>query len=162
MLKKAVQTDWCGESCVWHESVQWNHQHPKVFISASADWTVKLWEHSNAKPVMSFDLNSAVGDVAWAPFSSTTFAAVTSDGKVHVFDIGANKHEPMCEQKIVKKAKLTKVAFNRRHPILLVGDDHGCITSVKLSPNLRKKSASAEEEMEKLNKLMEVALKGEM
>ena len=53
-----------------------------MFISASADWTVKLWEHSNAKPVMSFDLNSAVGDVAWAPYSSTTFAAVTSDGKV--------------------------------------------------------------------------------
>ena len=92
------------------------------------------------------------------PTASSTLAAP----QVHVFDIGANKHEPMCEQKIVKKAKLTKVAFNRRHPILLVGDDHGCITSVKLSPNLRKKSQSAEEEMEKLNKLMEVALKGEM
>ena len=31
-------------------------------------------------------------------------AAVTSDGKVHVYDLHENKHEPMCEQKIVRKA----------------------------------------------------------
>lgn len=29
-----------------------------------------------------YDLNSAVGDVAWAPYSSTVFAAVTTNGKV--------------------------------------------------------------------------------
>lgn len=29
-----------------------------------------------------YDLNSAVGDVAWAPYSSTVFAAVTANGKV--------------------------------------------------------------------------------
>lgn len=33
-----------------------------------------------------YDLNSAVGDVAWAPFSSTTFAAVTTDGKVGAWE----------------------------------------------------------------------------
>jgi len=151
-------------------TVKWNQQHPKVFLSASADWTVKLWEHTNPKHVMSFDLNNAVGDAAWAPFSSTVFAAVTSDGKVHVFDLHENKHEPMCEQKIVKKAKLTKITFNKRHPIILVGDDRGCITSLKLSPNLRKTKLGgkmsteqvSEEEQEKLNKIMEVALKGEV
>ena len=83
--------------------------HPKVFLSASADWTVKLWDHNSGKPVISFDLNNSVGDVCWAPYSATTFAAVTSDGKVHVYDLNENKHEPMCEQKIVRKAKLTKV-----------------------------------------------------
>lgn len=34
------------------------------------------------KPLFSFDLNNSVGDVAWAPYSSTVFAAVTADGKV--------------------------------------------------------------------------------
>ena len=29
-----------------------------------------------------FDLNSAVGDIAWAPYSSTVFAAVTAEGNV--------------------------------------------------------------------------------
>lgn len=32
-----------------------------------------------------------VGDVFWSPYSSTVMAAVTSDGKVHVFDLAENK-----------------------------------------------------------------------
>jgi len=148
-------------------TVKWNYHHPRVFLSASADWAVKLWDHNNPKAVMSFDLNNSVGDVAWAPYSATVFAAVTSDGKVHVFDLNENKHEPMCEQKIVRKSKLTKLAFNPHHPIILVGDDRGCVTSLKLSPNLRKMaevpkgSNATDVEIAKLNKIMEVALKGE-
>lgn len=33
-------------------------------------------------PMFTFDLNAAVGDVVWAPYSSTVFGAVTTDGKV--------------------------------------------------------------------------------
>jgi dynein intermediate chain 1 len=65
-------------------SLKWNPFHPRVFISCSADWTVKIWDHNLSTPVLSFDLGNAVGDVAWAPYSSTVFAAVTSDGKVTV------------------------------------------------------------------------------
>merc|ERR1712100_473989 len=126
-------------------AVKWNPYHPRVFVSCSADWTVKLWDHSVAFPLMSFDLGNAVSDVAWAPYSSSVFAAVTSDGKVHVFDLGVNKHEPLCEQKVVKRAKLTHVAFNCRDPIILVGDDRGGVNSLKLSPNLRKILSQPEE-----------------
>jgi dynein intermediate chain 1, axonemal len=82
-------------------ALRWNPFHPRVFLSCSADWTVKLWDHNLSKPVMSFDLGNAVGDVCWSPYSSTVFAAVTSDGKVHVFDLAENKHEPLCEQKVL-------------------------------------------------------------
>jgi dynein intermediate chain 1 len=141
-------------------TLKWNPFHPRVFISCSADWTVKIWDHNLPNPVCSFDLGNAVGDVSWAPYSSTVFAAVTSDGKVmdmthstaslihmfsvsccdkvHVFDLAENKHEPLCEQKVVKRAKLTHVSFNQRDPILIVGDDRGGVNSMKLSPNLRK------------------------
>ena len=98
-------------------AVKWNPYHPRVFISCSADWTVKLWDHSVPYPIMSFDLFNAVGDVSWAPYSSTVFAAVTADGKVHCFDLNVNKHEPLCEQKVVKRARLTHVVFNRRDPV---------------------------------------------
>jgi dynein intermediate chain 1 len=75
--------------------------------------------------VFTFDLNSAVGDVAWAPYSSTIFAAVTADGKVHIFDLNTNKYEAICEQLVTpkKKTKLTHVSFNVKHPIVIVGDD---------------------------------------
>ena len=26
--------------------VKWNHFHPKIFVSCSADWTVKVWDHT--------------------------------------------------------------------------------------------------------------------
>jgi hypothetical protein len=37
---------------------------------------------ATVQPILDWDLGVAVGDVAWAPYSSTTFAAVTLDGKV--------------------------------------------------------------------------------
>jgi len=136
-------------------SVKWNPFVENVFISASADWTVKIWDHRNKASMMSFDLNNAVGDVSWAPFSSTVFVAVTADGKVNVFDLNENKHEPLCDQKAVKKSKLTHVNFNPEEPIILVGDDKGWINCLKLSPNLRK-IAPPDKENPKSQKEMEV------
>jgi len=150
-------------------ALRWNPFHENVFISCSADWTVKLWDHNLKYPVMSFDLGNSVGDVAWAPYSSTVFAAVTSDGKVHVYDLAENKHEPLCEQKVVKRAKLTHVCFNNKDPIVMVGDDRGGVNSLKLSPNLRRKHEPLDDEgkviehdpvelqKEKLEKLLQAA-----
>ncbi|CAJ1051534.1 dynein%2C axonemal, intermediate chain 1, paralog 2 [Xyrichtys novacula] len=122
------------------DAVKWNHFHPKVFISCSSDWTVKIWDHTINTPMFTFDLNVAVCDVAWSPYSSTVFAAVTTDGTVHVFDLNINKYEPICVQQVVaKKTALTHIEFNPIYPIIIVGDDQGCVTSLKLSPNLRKK-----------------------
>ena len=75
-------------------------------------------------PLFMLDLNSQVGDVAWAPYSSTVFAAVTVDGKVHVFDLNVDKYHPICSQIIVqrKKARLNHIAFNKHSPIIIVGD----------------------------------------
>ena len=121
-------------------SIRCSHFHPHVFLSCSADWTVKLWDDSSKtdKPLMVFELAEAVGDVCWAPYSSTVFAAVTNAGKVHVYDLRVNKHEPICEQKVAKLTKLTRISFSPSDPILLIGDERGHVQSLKLSPNLRK------------------------
>lgn len=151
-------------------AVRWNCFHPTVFLSCSADWTVKLWEQNSTRALMSFDLASSVGDVVWAPYSSTVFAAVTADGKVHVFDLNKNKNEPLCAQAVVKNAKLTRLSFNPKDPVLLVGDGRGTVLSLKLSPNLRQKAkpekgqpddaASLRQlEVDKLNRLIAITLK---
>lgn len=66
-----------------------------------------------------------MGDVKWAPYSSTVFAAVTSEGKVCVFDLNINKYKPICVQAVVSKRrnKLTRISFNPKLPIIIVGDD---------------------------------------
>ncbi|XP_063435019.1 dynein intermediate chain 2, ciliary-like isoform X2 [Mytilus trossulus] len=135
--------------------VRWNPYHPNIYVTCSADWTVKIWEMSSKtsidksdtsndansrKPLFTFDLNNSVGDVAWSPYSSTVFAAVTADGKVFIYDLHINKYEPLCEQMVAqkKKTKLTHIEFNPVYPMVIVGDDRGNVTSLKLSPNLRK------------------------
>lgn len=141
-------------------SIVWNNFHNNVFASASADWTVKIWDHTYPVCLFEFDLGSPVGAVAWAPYSSSVFAAVTSDGRVHIFDLGVSKTEPICVQQVLKKGKLTHVAFNAEYPIIVVGDDFGCVNSLKLSPNLTKAlqgkvKLTREEEIDRLEKLLD-------
>lgn len=62
---------------------------------------MQVWDVTQQQaPLMSFDVGAVVGDVAWAPYSSTVFAAVTDEGKVHVFDLAQNRQLPLCVQKV--------------------------------------------------------------
>uniref|UniRef100_A0A1B6DX00 Dynein intermediate chain 2, ciliary n=1 Tax=Clastoptera arizonana TaxID=38151 RepID=A0A1B6DX00_9HEMI len=78
--------------------IDFNKFSPEIFISCSADWRVKIWEDNRSEPLFVFDLGCSVGDVKWAPYSSTVFAAATVDGKVHVFDLNVNKYKAICIQ----------------------------------------------------------------
>ena len=85
---------------------------------------IKSYSFISRNPLFMFDLNCEVGDVAWSPFSSTVFAAVTLDGRAHIFDLKIEKYRPICSQHIVssKRASLNHISFNKIHPILIVGD----------------------------------------
>lgn len=65
-------------------TVQWNKKHPNTFLSCSADWTVKLFEHSKPTAIMSFDLGQEVCDVQWSPHSSTVFSAVIKSQRCYI------------------------------------------------------------------------------
>lgn len=105
--------------------IDFNRFNSNIFISCSSDWRVKIWEDMRSEPLFVFDLGSCVGDVKWAPYSSTVFAAVTTEGKVFVFDINVNKYKPICVQAVVpkRKNKLTRIAFNEKLPFIIVGDE---------------------------------------
>jgi len=87
---------------------------------------------------MTFDMGCAVGDIAWAPYSSTVFSAVTSLGMLYVWDLSQDKHTFLCEHPAMKKAKALHVSFNNEDPIVLVGDERGGVNSFKLSNSLFK------------------------
>ena len=73
--------------------------------------------------------------------SSTAFVAATAEGKLVVYELNVDKYAPLCEQIIVqkKRTKLTHLAFNAEHPVVVAGDSKGHCTVLKLSPNLRKR-----------------------
>ena len=125
---------------IWHKKLcvclvtvlRWSNPSPFcVCVCVCVCFSLLLLRHCCCR-------RCVAGDVQWAPFSSTVFAAVTNDGFVHVFDLAVNRHEPICKQKVVKRSKLTKLRFSRFDPILVIGDENGAVTSMKLSPNLRR------------------------
>jgi len=117
---------------------------------------------------MAFDLGTSVNDIAWAPYSSTVFAAVTQDGRLRLFDLNINKHEALGEVRVVgdrkagkgPKPRLTQLAFNPKNPIICVGDDSGSIKVFKMTNNLYRMSAPRQddldpnEELAKLERLL--------
>jgi len=105
-------------------TTQWNPFHPSMFLTASADWTVRIWDSAAPQhAVLVFDLRGPLGDAAWSPTSSTVFAAATESGRVLVYDLAYSMEWPLCKQKVTQKAKLTKLAFSSSAPVLLVGDE---------------------------------------
>ena len=126
-----------------------NHNRTNKLLMTS----FKLWDHKLSYPLLFLDLGNSVGDVSWSPYSSTTFSAVTSDGKIHLYDLYENKHDPLCVQKVVKRAKLSRVCFNTKEFILIVGDDKGGVNSLKLSPNLRHFNLLEEETGQSANRI---------
>ncbi|XP_046434111.1 dynein intermediate chain 2, ciliary isoform X2 [Neodiprion pinetum] len=121
--------------------IVFNKYNSSIFASCSGDWRIKIWEDERLEPLFMFDLGVPIGDVQWAPYSSTVLACVSNDGKVTVFDLNINKYRPICTQAIVSKRrnKLTRLAFNAALPFIIVGDDKGTVHTLKLSPNLRLK-----------------------
>ena len=73
--------------------IMWNPFYSMIFLSCASEHVVYLWHKDISSPILHFDLGSSVGDVQWAPYSSTIFAAVTDFGKVFIFDIFVSKHK---------------------------------------------------------------------
>jgi len=74
--------------------IRWSPFAPNIFLSCSADWTVKLWKDDNSgstaasKHLISFSSsNDYVADIRWAPTHSTVFGSVTGDGKLDIWDV---------------------------------------------------------------------------
>jgi len=134
-------------------SIKWNKFHPRTFLSCSADWTVKMWDMDITRAIMTFDMGCAVGDIEWAPYSSTVFSAVTYQGNLFVWDLHQDKHKHLCDHPAMKKNnKALHLSFNYEDPIILVGDEKGGVNSFKLSHSLRKRiivDEKAEEERKK-------------
>lgn len=118
---------------------------------------MRVWEDFNSKAALKLDIGSPVTDVQWQPGSAGVLACCTGDGKVAVFDLLASRHEPICEQRVGRKSRLTTLAFSPSQPCLLAGDERGCVTALKLSPNLRRPAEDPSSDRLRLSRSLEIA-----
>ena len=115
--------------------VRWNPFHKETLISASADWTVKIWDARIESPVMSFDLSQVMVDVVWSPFDSSVFIAL-SLMKAYVYNLDKDRHTRATDVKPSNFDKLTNLAFNPKDPIFLIGGSKGQVGVFKLNKEL--------------------------
>ena len=108
--------------------VQWSPNDPDVFLSCSADWSVRLWHQERSIPVLTFlSSTKPVYDVAWSPKSATVFACV-NEGSVEVWDLSMSTLDPLIKSNPTSGAKQTTVTFARNSECLLVGDSEGQVS----------------------------------
>lgn len=94
-------------------------------------------------------------------------SAAAASATAHVACASNRGGVAISSAQVVKKAKLTKLVYNPKQPIVLVGDDKGAVTSLKLSPNLRitskpEKGQKFEDlEIAKLDGVVEIARKSD-
>jgi dynein intermediate chain len=120
------------------------HFHPLVgpvdfsdlFLTSSADWTVKLWRaKSLAKPsstphhlppVYSFDeANDYVYDVKWHPNHPALFGSVDGSGKFDLWNLNNDTEVPTVSTNVSSGRAINKLAWDRKdgRRVVLGGSD---------------------------------------
>ncbi|XP_069127668.1 dynein axonemal intermediate chain 4-like isoform X3 [Argopecten irradians] len=112
--------------------MEWSPFVNDIFLSCSADWSIRLWHQERNKPILNFfSLNKSVYDVTWSPRSSTVFACV-NEGRVEVWDLSLSTLDPQIVSNPTSGAKQTAVTFAKNSECILVGDSEGQVTVYEL------------------------------
>ena len=126
----------------------------KFFLSASNDWTIKLWSEFQDSALVTFQHGSdEINDVKWCPSNSTVFGAVTSGGKVEVWDISTSILKPVLIS-IRGTASLTCLEFAQNAPIMVVGSSDGKVAVYRLQ-GIAGQDPDVKAQMKKLEEAME-------
>nr|CDS25319.1 WD repeat containing protein 78 [Hymenolepis microstoma] len=98
---------------------------PEVFLSCSADWTVRLWHEERAESCHTMATHSsAVNDVAWSPNNGAVFVC-TNEGNIEIWDLERSLLDPVHIESISPEATLSVVQFvensevSKTKPVLL-------------------------------------------
>ena len=112
--------------------VQWSPHLNQIFISAAADWTVKLWHEKVFSPVLVFRTDEKyVTDVCWAPTNSTVFACASLNGTLQVWDIERSTLEPKWSKS--SSRNIICLSFARNSSNVAAGCDDGTVSTFHIS-----------------------------
>lgn len=135
-------------------NVQWCPYKDNLFLSCSADWTVRLWSAERTAPLLTFQNgNDEVHDVQWCPQNSTVFATATDAGALEIWDFAESTLRPVTSHS-KPSMKMTCLLFHEHNSIVVAGDSHGGVSVLRLF-GVHKDSESAEEQAKRLAAAMD-------
>jgi dynein intermediate chain len=78
---------------IWPKGLEYTH----IMLSASMDWTVKMWNTKVCKtPIASFEnFQDYTLDVKWSPIHPNVFASCDAEGYVDIWDISTDMESPI-------------------------------------------------------------------
>eukprot|EP00702_Spironucleus_salmonicida_P001770 EST43061.1 Dynein intermediate chain [Spironucleus salmonicida] len=112
-------------------SVDFNHFNTDLIVSASEDFTVKLWLKKVPKPLLSFDLGEPVMFCRFCEVKSTVLICVTTSGKVCFFDFATDKDTFIVQINLAMEVSTVEISAG--FMILTVGEASGQVSVIKLS-----------------------------
>ncbi|XP_025424664.1 cytoplasmic dynein 1 intermediate chain-like isoform X2 [Sipha flava] len=138
-----------------------------LFLTSSFDWTIKLWNIKESKPIHSFENNNDyVSNVAWSPVHPSVFAAVDITGHLDLWNLNNNTESPTASTVLDNSSLLKGLMWSQNGTHLSVGDEYGKISVFevgeqmtqprhddwsKLSNTLQEFKSNQADEMDKPN-----------
>lgn len=115
-------------------AVRWAPYADRLFLSASADGTARLWREESDDPLLTFqseDTQGEVADVAWSKTNGTVFGSVTTDGRLEIWDVSESVLKPSLTH-IMDGYRLSCIMFAEGSPVVLVGNDSGSVSVFRM------------------------------
>ena len=117
----------------------WN----EIFLTASADWTCRVWNGKDDKGekqvLQSLDLSDEVYDIEWSPYCSTLFVSCAKDGRLELWDLAKRSLDPIyvewdggSTREHDEYPARSMVKFCRENPVLATGNVDGDIGIYRL------------------------------
>ncbi|XP_076456042.1 cytoplasmic dynein 1 intermediate chain 2-like isoform X6 [Babylonia areolata] len=98
------------------------------FLTASFDWTVKLWSMKEQKYLCSFEDNSDyVSDVQWSPTNPALFSSVDIMGRLDLWHLNHETEVPTASVVVDANVALNKCRWHQTGHHIGVADDMGRI-----------------------------------
>lgn len=99
-----------------------------LYLSASVDWSVKLWSTKENKALYSFeDSGDYVADVRWSPIHPALFAAVDAGGRLDLWNLNRDTEVPIATVMAEGGAAFNRVSWSPSGTHVTAGDDCGKI-----------------------------------
>ncbi|KAH9589566.1 WD repeat-containing protein 78, partial [Schistosoma haematobium] len=107
--------------------IEWSPFVPEIFLSCSADMTIRLWHLDYQKPLITIQRNmTTIPSISWSPHNSLIFASI-AEGVLEIWNLDYSTVDPYITETISTEANMTSVLFSETSQSVLIGDDQGTV-----------------------------------